>query len=61
MSTCHICRVCHRPLDVPADPLSIDSGGECRKCLLILEHDLPFQMSDEEVLAFSERRRSLAP
>ena len=30
MSTCHICK---RELNVDADPMSVDCGGDCLKCM----------------------------
>jgi len=34
------CGICKRVLDIPADPLSIDCGGDCWGCVGEIEADM---------------------
>lgn len=40
-----ICRICHRELSNPKDPLSIDCGGDCWGCVGEVEADLGDEQS----------------
>jgi hypothetical protein len=51
----NLCHICRRPLDAD-EPLSLDCGGDCLACMLVLEHQLPAGTSDAELIAFAAER-----
>lgn len=48
------CGICRRVLDIPADPLSIDCGGDCWGCVGEIEADMGWPESLVQVRKESE-------
>jgi hypothetical protein len=48
------CGICGRVIDIPADPLSIDCGGDCWGCVGEIEADMGRPKSIAQVRKESE-------
>lgn len=56
----HVCHICKRPLDVKADPMSADCGGDCWGCIGWIEYDMEKSHDPEDRLTTSETEREIS-